>query len=165
MPLAEFESDLTVDAKRLKPDRFVYRHARLIGQRDAGEGGVKALRLQAGEQIAVQTPSDTSTPRVGRHIDGDIGRPLIGGARPVSASVGVARNLAAMVRDKEGVGSQGRPHPLGHLFDTGRRGLERDRRLGDDRRIDGRDGDRIALTGDPHLELIGGRHALAGAAW
>src|SRR4029079_18006322 len=89
----------------------------------------------------------------GFQVDADLARPAVRGARAEAAGVGVARDAALVLgRDPRARG----PRPPGHLLARRHLGLERDRGVGDVRRVDRRA--RVGVGGgcraDQHLTIV-----------
>jgi hypothetical protein len=76
------------------------RHARDVGKGDASARCTKPLATQVLEQALIEAAANTLAPLSLVDVDGDIGRPAIGGALPVSTGVRVAEQLPATFGNK-----------------------------------------------------------------
>src|SRR6185436_1257268 len=94
----ELVADAVVNADRLESHCSMKRNAGFIGQRDAGYCIVETLQHQQIEKLLVEQPRNPSTTRFFAQVRGYLDRPLIRGALPMPAGVGIAKH--AVVRFK-----------------------------------------------------------------
>src|SRR6185295_11289967 len=104
MPGTVLEADVAIDADLLEPQTAVQAVARRVRLRDAGAEHSHALRAQDREQLPVEARAEPAAAAILIQIDGDVGRPPVGGALAVWRAVRVADDSAVVLRDEPGVG-------------------------------------------------------------
>src|SRR4051794_7121499 len=132
-PLAVLVTNVLVDADRLEAECFVDSDAGFIRERYAGHEEAVTGRLQAFEQLGVQTATEAGSVSGLVDVRAHLDRRVVRGALAVAASVRVAEDLTVALHDQPDV-SLSDPHR--HLLGGRRLGLERDRALGHVRLID-----------------------------
>src|SRR3954454_8777070 len=132
-PLAVLVTNVLVDADRLEAECFVDSDAGIVRERYAGHEEAVTGRLQAFEQLDVQTATEAGSVSVLVDVRAHLDRRVVRGAVAMEASVRVADDLTVALRDQPDVGVA---DPQRHFLGGWRLGLERDRALGHVRLVD-----------------------------
>jgi hypothetical protein len=117
----------------------------LVGQGDARAGHLKALLPQPPQKLGVERPPAAHATMLRGHVDGDIGRPAVGGSRPMGTGVSEADHLAVAFGDQPGMGRGSAGDPLCELRGVRRVLLEGRGAFRDLRRVNGGAGGGVAV--------------------
>ena len=142
-------------------------HGGRVGQGDAGDRRVEPLEPQDREDGPHRRPAEPAPLERPVHVDGRLGRPVVGGTIPEPARVGKAAHHAPQL-DHDPRRPHDRPRdPVCDLRPVRRHQLERDRGPNDVRCVDGGAGGTVVRRreADVHRRHDRGLRSGAGRPW